>query len=284
MALSPPLAGCISRQLTFSITNRLHPDRPPITDDFLQRVLSGDVPVHAASSTALSDHIGLSHMVTAAEAHDMVLQLTQAGDIVTFEVSFDTVVVGAEDAQPEPHRNLSFPSDCSEEVPDGLHVLCVEDSSIARRVLNLNLTKYMHANVKTFGEMEEELEDFVQETLRVADIAILDQHLQYGSSLQYGTDLVVRLLQGGFRGLICLRSANCEEEDVLAYHRSGAHFVVGKDVSGREFVKKLKVAYLAHLGRPCSSVVPCSDSCGSRLSIRSTAPSSSLELRSLLPH
>eukprot|EP00668_Euglena_longa_P010637 GGOE01012882.1.p1 GENE.GGOE01012882.1~~GGOE01012882.1.p1 ORF type:complete len:677 (-),score=154.84 GGOE01012882.1:1081-3111(-) len=279
MALSPPVPGRLTQQLTFCVTNHSHPERPQITEDFMHRVVAGEMESREPSSPALSDHIGLSHMITAAEAHDMSLWLTQQGSVVTFEVSFDTEVV----APAEP-PNLCFGYNCSDDALVGLRVFCIDDSAIARRVLSLNLVKHMQANVKTFGEVESELEEFVKETLRDADIAVLDQHLQYGDRLYYGTDLVVQLLQEGFAGLICLRSANCEEEDVQTYKQSGAHSVIGKDVSGCEFVAMLKSAYLAHLERaPSSTALLGLDSRhSSRLSLRSTAPTSSLELRTLL--
>ena len=85
---------------------------------------------------------------------------------------------------------------------------------------------------------------FMQNCLANGDIAILDQHLQYGpDSSVLGTDLVAQLLARRFRGLICVRSANDSPEDLTLYRDAGAHCAFSKDLPLRAMVAEMLAAY-----------------------------------------
>ena len=79
-------------RLVFRVTNRAHPDRPALTDAYIRNIVTG---VHCDSARrmpATSDHAGLSHCYTIAEACDIELSLTQEGDLVTFEARVNAEV------------------------------------------------------------------------------------------------------------------------------------------------------------------------------------------------
>ena len=118
-----------------------------------------------------------------------------------------------------------FRADVSEMVPDArdearaadldafpadLHVYCIDDSATARRLLEHNLRlRARTANVHLFGEYETDADAFVCAALTDGDVAILDQHLEYGGhSNILGTDIVRQLVVQGFKGLVCIRSGN----------------------------------------------------------------------------
>eukprot|EP00667_Euglena_gracilis_P020531 EG_transcript_22274 len=99
---------------------------------------------------------------------------------------------------------------------------------------------------------------FLSDALQQADIAILDQHLQFlDSSTTYtGTDLCRQLLGHGFRGLVCIRSGDDAPEDQALYTASGAHCSFGKDVPGAKLVQQLKTTYMLTIARPSAADAP----------------------------
>ena len=95
-----------------------------------------------------------------------------------------------------------------------------------------------------------EAEQFVEQTLADGDIAVLDQNLDYGGDCNIlGTDLVEDLMAKGFRGLVCIRSANISAQDKMKYFAAGAHIVCGKDMAMAQVVDDLKVAYVRQVLR-----------------------------------
>ena len=85
-----------------------------------------------------------------------------------------------------------------------------------------------------------------------ADIAILDQNLEYASVTVLGTDIIAALVADGFKGLLCIRSANGAEEDVQQYLQSGAHCFLDKAMSPKATVQTIVAAYVHHHGLPPS--------------------------------
>ena len=79
-----------------------------------------------------------------------------------------------------------------------------------------------------------------------ADIAILDQNIDFPQKTFLGTDIVEELLSQGFGGLLCIRSANTADHDVALYKRSGAHCVLSKEFSGEEMIRSLVEAWTRH--------------------------------------
>ena len=94
---------------------------------------------------------------------------------------------------------------------------------------------------------EEEVAEFLHVVLTEGDIAILDQHLEYGGDTNLlGTDIVANLLHEGFQGLICMRSGNTADDDLSAYRMAGADCVFGKDMPMKQMIARMKEAYHTH--------------------------------------
>ena len=102
-------------------------------------------------------------------------------------------------------------------------------------------------SVKAFGAMEVEVMQFPVASMGVADVVILDEHLEYDDTSYRGTAIVKQLVKKGFPGLICMRSANCSETDQQRYLEHGAHCVLSKDMSGKETMECIAQGY-AQLG------------------------------------
>eukprot|EP00667_Euglena_gracilis_P004281 EG_transcript_4303 len=247
------------RLIVFRVTNRADPARPAITPDFLQERLTGqELPPHAPASP-LPNGLGLQHLWLAAAAHDMQLSLRQVGETVIFEASVAVAVcdpIDKDSAAPSQHL-IASPS-------AGLHVYCLDDSEMARRLLLHCLQVHLHqAKPRVFGATVDEVDGFVSAALLDADIVILDQHLEYDTATMFGTDVVRRLLENGFTGFVVMRSANSDDHHRAHYQRCGAHLTVGKDVPGRELVAQVHNAYRQFLRTqargchlPAASLVP----------------------------
>eukprot|EP00667_Euglena_gracilis_P004828 EG_transcript_4857 len=244
-ALLTPLTGAASprhrnrRRLTFSVTNRAHPSRLPLTPEAVTRLLNAEELVPEASKSRLSEHLGMRHLTQAARAHDMEVDLFQVGDVVYFEATLEVVVVPFVDPVRPP------PADSPPAVPPNLRVFCVDDSPVARRLLSHTLSGVpMCAMVTAIGETPEEVTQFLQEAACGADIVILDYHLDYGSASFLGTDVLRTLLARGFRGFSCIRSANASPHEETLFIEAGAHCCIGKDVHPGAMAKALMAAYL----------------------------------------
>eukprot|EP00667_Euglena_gracilis_P010852 EG_transcript_11062 len=77
-------------RLQFSVINTANPTRPALTRADTQRLFNGklDTPVKAVAPT-LSDRIGISHCVIAAQLAGIDLSLTQEAGLVTFSACLD---------------------------------------------------------------------------------------------------------------------------------------------------------------------------------------------------
>ena len=186
----------------------------------------------------MSDGIGLRQAFLASNLHNMDLDLRQDGT----EVRFTARVIAS--VADDPRRSQS--ADLGEFPPD-LHVCVIDDSEPSRRMLEHHLLHRVTKNVHVFGESALDVEPVGEKTMAVADVAILDQNLEYGAEENVlGTDLIQRLLARQFRGLVCVRSANAAAEDAAFYRQCGAHCVFGKDVPLRRMIGELKAVYLAN--------------------------------------
>eukprot|EP00667_Euglena_gracilis_P004339 EG_transcript_4361 len=239
---SPP--RLLRRRLTFSVTNRANPARPPLTPGTVTRLLSGEWQPSNSAPSQISEHLGLQHLCQAARAHDMGLRLFQVEDTVHLEASLEVNLAPFAGEAP------SLAKQESAVVPPDLRVFCIDDSPVARRLLVHTLSRPpMQASVTAFGESAQEVEDFLQAAVDGADIVILDYHLDYGHVHFLGTDLLRMLLDRGYRGLACVRSANATAFDEAAYSRAGAHCCIGKDVPPRAMAQALMAAYLSRQAR-----------------------------------
>eukprot|EP00667_Euglena_gracilis_P019680 EG_transcript_21128 len=226
------------RRLTFVVANRVHPARPPLTPELVASLFRGDSRPDCLSSPRLSEHLGMQHLREAACAHDMDVQLSQVGDTVYFEASLEVALRPFTDPVRLPSK------EDAPEMPLHLRVMCIDDSAVARRLLVHTLSaEPLRATVLAFGETAEDVPEFLQNALCGADIVILDYHLEYGNVSFLGTDLMRSLLDRGYRGLICIRSANAASCDEATYIEAGAHCFIGKDVQPRAMVDSLITAY-----------------------------------------
>ena len=178
------------------------------------------------------------------QAYGMRLSLAQAGTTVTFTAELDTDAASPPAPDARAASATSLPA-----FPPGLRIYCIDDSAPARRLLEHSLkTRAQTRSVFAFGRHEVDADLFLSAALADGDIAILDQHLEFGGEANIlGTDLVARLVAGGFRGLICMRSGNVAAGDRAQYHAAGAHCVFGKDAGMAQVAEQLKAAYVRHV-------------------------------------
>eukprot|EP00667_Euglena_gracilis_P001912 EG_transcript_1911 len=248
---TPPLPG--HRRLCFSVSNEADPRRPTLTPDVVEKLFQGQAELqHGTVAPQLSERIGLTHCALAARAGGFALSLRQEGRRVVFSVEVDVEVIEGQHEDPERVAvgvRVEDCSDDSEPFPAGLVFAILDDSAASQRLVEYHLRKWCSpTDILKFGAAETDVEEFVRRAVEQADIVILDQHLEYSSASVLGTDVVARLRQRQYRGLVCIRSAADTPEDRLQYIDSGAHCTLGKDVRGQVMVEELKTAYLRFRG------------------------------------
>eukprot|EP00667_Euglena_gracilis_P003334 EG_transcript_3343 len=259
-------AAAGSCAVTFRITNRCDPTRQPLQPKFLEQLRCTDYS-ELTSGTPFCQGLGLRHCLLAAELQGMTVSLAQQGDLVVFQASVVTKAV----SPPAPDRNAHPGTPMAAEgvvppLPFGLRIAVMDDSASARTLLHHQLCQDVPGCVvDVFGASAADVAPFLRHTVAAADVAILDrrrrslrwpaQHLDWPcGSVGLGTDLVRLLLQAGFRGLICIRSANMSEEDTHQYFAAGAHCVLDKLLSRSQTTATLATQYwrffAAAQGRP----------------------------------
>eukprot|EP00668_Euglena_longa_P004166 GGOE01004881.1.p1 GENE.GGOE01004881.1~~GGOE01004881.1.p1 ORF type:complete len:517 (-),score=130.95 GGOE01004881.1:671-2221(-) len=225
--------------VTFEVRNRSHPERPPVTSDLVCQVLNGE-DCYSAGTSALSEHLGLQHMFLAAQACGMALTLEQEEDVVVLHG-----LMSVEGARPLPSSVEQVEDRVA--LPAGLRIFCVDDSAVARRLLHHAFSNHpSRPRVHVFGATVGEVEEFMFLAPQSADIVILDHHLDYGLVHYLGPQLLQLLLQKGYTGVACIRSANVSAENQGEYLQLGAHCAIGKDANPRELVDTIARAYLQH--------------------------------------
>ena len=229
-------------QLTFLLTNRTNPSRPTVTPEYIDAVLSGKSRKAGASTSAMSDQIGLQHAFLAADLHNMKTSLVQVGTRVEFKALVDVAV--APDVQ-DSHDDL-YAVDLAK-FPSGICIHAIDDSAATRQLLKHNLLLRATPNVHMYGETRTEVAQFISGAAADADLVILDQHLEYGGTDNVlGTELIPQLLARSFAGFICMRSGNVSSDDVAMYLEAGAHCVFGKEIPLKQMIDDMKVAYVRH--------------------------------------
>eukprot|EP00667_Euglena_gracilis_P004700 EG_transcript_4730 len=240
------LFGKANGELTFHLLGRAPPETEPLTPDSDNRVLFHGPPAR----TAMADHLGLQYMFLAAEAHGMNLFLGQDNDQIQLRLRVQVEIL------PHFFLNPTSPSEAAS-LPDGLTVLVIDDSAIARRLLVHTLKAAIdNVIVLEFGQCPSDVKIFLEAALARADIVILDQHLDYGNVTVFGTELLKLLHQNGFTGLSCIRSANVSAENQAMYLEAGASCAIGKDVRPDELVRRLAVHYQQHLRAQAFRLAP----------------------------
>eukprot|EP00667_Euglena_gracilis_P005338 EG_transcript_5374 len=254
ISLSPTPGSEKTQLLIFEVMNCANPDRPVVTPDLVEQLVRGDA-VPCPRGASVSEHLGLQHMFMAAQAQNMALTLVQDGNVVllqgTLEVAVETVHCAGASV------SCTTDSEAPPALPPGTRILCVDDSTIACRLLSHTFRlSPSRPVVRTFGETPQEVAAFLSEAGRGADIVILDQHLDYGPVHYLGTDLLQQLVNNGYTGLICIRSANVAADNHQEYIEMGAHCAIGKDVSPKELVGVVCRAYARHLEPPQPPALP----------------------------
>ena len=211
------------QRLVVNVTNCANPAKPGISDGLVSEALEARRP----------DMSGLQCVFAAANALGMTASLTQEGETVSF-----TGVMDAQVARGRP----SHASDMS--VPVGLNVCCIDDNAVAHRFISAQLlTRLPDCTSHVFGETCGDVAAFRQAALEEADIAVLDQNLEYEGETVLGTTIMGKLLAAGFQGLLCIRSANTSAADVDLYERSGAHCVIDKTVPAGKMMQQIVTKY-----------------------------------------
>eukprot|EP00667_Euglena_gracilis_P003243 EG_transcript_3253 len=233
-------------ELTFAVRNRVPGNKPPITLEFVEAVLRGEVA--SEPGNGLSDGLGLQHLFLAAEVHAIRLTLGQEGDVVVLRATLTV--------QRESGIAHAASTHFAELTMQGLRILCLDDSDIARRLLENVLWRHLPScTVEVFGSDPQDVHSFVEAALDHADVVLVDNHLLYEGAQFLGTQLLVELFQNGYRGFACMRSANISPEDQAQYVASGAHCCMGKDVRPQELVSHLQASYLdyCHASQFCAA-------------------------------
>eukprot|EP00667_Euglena_gracilis_P007397 EG_transcript_7473 len=192
-----PTVDFADRQfVSFIVKNTADPSSPPLTEETVEALFRGEARLQpTAVVPTLSDGIGMTHCVLAARLGGMALSLQQQGDVVTFTA---TVEVGRAE-EPFSRSAEDGLRSIADRFPPGLRILCLDDSAAARRLMEFHLRKGCPlADIRTYGATEDEVDGFVRDALEGADIAIVDQNLQF-SRTHYGTDLCRQLAGHGFQ-------------------------------------------------------------------------------------
>ena len=236
---SPPDPECQHIALLFHVSNRVDPQRLRVTTAEFAAALAGE-------DSTISYGTGLRYIRLGAQAHGMECSIEARGDRVVFQARVLLEKVTADDASAALHNTRD------------VRLCCIDDSSSQRLLLRHALRSHFEgSSVQIFGEVAEETTQFVSAALSNADIAILDQNLEYEGHVScLGTDLMKELLEKGFRGMLCIRSSNTAAADEVLYRNSGAHCIVGKDLRMSDMVMQIKAAYALHTRAAADTASP----------------------------
>ena len=120
-----------------------------------------DRPEHQQAPTSLSDGIGLKHVVMAAKLGNVDVELWQEDDLVFFKAVYKTTLAQTQSSQLSPTyvaENVTL--------PDGLQIVCIDDSSVARTGLQGLLPGLIAGStVSVFGKTMEEVDPFIAAAL-----------------------------------------------------------------------------------------------------------------------
>ena len=226
--------------LVFCVTNKAHPDRPPLTDGVWWSLTEGPGP---QSTHTMSDGIGLQHSHLAAQASSTTIRLRQQDGLVTFEACVKQVPPA--DVQVD----LAGPAEEAVDLsafPAGLVVCCIDDVPMSLAVLKVGLQQHcLPSRIGVYGgDGPPDVARFVRDALGTAHIAILDYHLDFPGKMVLGLEVVASLRAAGFAGLLCMRSGNTSAADIDKYMAGGCHCVISKDMRNSEAMDVLKAAYL----------------------------------------
>jgi len=256
--------------IQFEVTNLVNPGATPLTPEYMGQSFGSGSGERPRRAVFLSDGIGLEHSRLAARLAGITLSLTQNGDRAVFRAEVNAEILGTSRRPSLSHPPLSLPSlpcssvdltRCGETEPMGfsdlltltfpkrLRFLILDDNGVSRKILSHQIASLCpRAQITEFGDQESDVELFSALAVECADVVVVDQHLDYGEP-RLGTDVVRRLRRMGYKGLVCIRSADDSPEDQTQYAASGAHCSIGKDVPGPEMLARIIAAYHDLQGR-----------------------------------
>eukprot|EP00667_Euglena_gracilis_P017339 EG_transcript_18252 len=178
----------------------------------------------------------------AARLGGIVLSLTQEDDLVIFSGTVDAEVQATPMMR---HQSLAEAPVRAEApaFPAGLAFVILDDSLAAQRLLKFQFEKWCRpASVACLGASAADVAAFLAKAL-LADVVVVDQHLEWEDGSGLGSDLVRQLRRLGCKGFICIRSADDGPADQALYRRAGADCSLGKDLLGPVMVRLLQGAY-----------------------------------------
>ena len=230
-------------KVRFLMTNRANPDRPLKGCWSSRQSSERPVKPNDPSRPTLSDGLGLEHISTVANACGMEVQLWQEEQNVFFELSFETIEVAKSSAGPNVTSSPQ-PSPAIPPFPDGLNILVVDDSAIARLNLEATLkTEIPNAVIATYGKDLADVEEFKRAALEKGDILIMDENIHLPGVEIQGSAILKELIAAGYHRFACIRSGDSADADKTRSLMSGAQWHVGKEVWIREMIRQLSVEY-----------------------------------------
>ena len=254
-----------SGALSFILINRAKADKPPL-DSWSA---SNDGAAHASAPSpnpnpagvyqyeSVSTGLGLQHITLVASVCDMSAELWQEDAYVYFRLHMDSQVSECIATERGPTATTADITRC---FPPNVHVLCIDDSPIARKAFQSILPNEIPGSViQVFGKTLTDVAVFKRAVAERCDIAIVDQNLTFPGAEVKGTDLIKELLAAGYEGLACVRSANCTDADQKEYLECGAHCAIDKNVRWPEMVQLLGNAYANHMPRTLTVSTESSD-------------------------
>ena len=226
--------------LRLLIVNRADPASPPLDPwDSASCRMEGPCPNRLY---ALSSGLGLFHVAMVARLCGMRAWLWQEEDRVLFRLDVTTRVADAEEPEPDSPAGPAGPAGL---FPPEARFLVLDDSAVARRWMASVLQPVLPPGgaVRTFGRDLADVDRFKRAAGAEGDVVIVDQHLDFSGADVLGTDVVEELVAAGYRGLVCMRSANASACDVAKYLASGAHCVLPKEARPKDAVALLSREY-----------------------------------------
>ena len=194
---------------------------------------------------------------------DMSADLWQENAYVHFRLRMDSEVSHGIVTERDSTANTG---NIAPRFPPNLHVVCIDDSPVARKALESILPQEIAGSVvQVFGETLADVAEYKWCVTEQCDIAIVDQNLSFPGAEVKGTDLIKEILAAGYGGLACVRSANCTDADQREYLECGAHCAIDKDMRWREMAQLLANAYANHVRRPSTPTVVASDASDARV-------------------
>ena len=236
-----------STAVSFTLINRAKADKPPFNSWSASDTEAAHASANVDHYESVSTGLGLQHIAMAVSVCDMSAELWQEDAYVHFRLCMDSEVSCSIDVEHDSTASIAV----APHFPPNVHVLCMDDSPIARRALESILPKEIPGSVvEVFGETLADVAKFKRAVAEQCDIAIVDQNLSFPGVEIKGTDLIKEILAAGYGGLACVRSANCTDADQREYLESGAHCAIDKDARWPEMVQLLARAYANRMPRP----------------------------------